>query len=178
MELIRSNIENLFTYYNKNSIDFRGAFIKVFQKSYFKDIPKYDVHEQYFSISKKNVIRGMHFQERPFDHSKIVTCVKGKALDVIIDLRKSSSSFLEIESFEISSDNKLSIFIPPGCAHGFLSLEEDTILLYNVSSEYSPKHDTGIHYNSFGFNWPINKPIVSERDDKLVFLSEYKTKFI
>ena len=155
-------------------LDSRGSFIKIFNSNIFKENSLNSVwSEDYFSISKKHVIRGMHFQEKPHDLYKLVSCLRGQMLDVILDLRKSSFMYKK----HISSKNPELIYLPPGVAHGFMAIEEDTLTSYKVSSLYSAKHDKGIHWSSIGFDWPTNDPITSDRDDKFISLSDYSGDF-
>ena len=148
-------------------------FVKTFNKNVFNELNlNFEIRESYFSISKSNVIRGMHFQLPPYDHDKLVYVPKGAILDVVLDLRKNSPTYKNHISVELSDQNKKSIFIPKGLAHGFKSLLDDTITVYNVSSEYNSKADEGIAFNSFGFDWQNEASIVSTRDlefDELEF---------
>jgi dTDP-4-dehydrorhamnose 3,5-epimerase len=106
----------------------------------------------------------MHFQLPPSDHEKLVYVPSGSILDVVVDLRKKSQTYKQFISVELSAANKKSIFIPKGLAHGFKSMEEDTITVYNVGTEYDSKADQGIHFDSFGFDWQTNDVIMSSRD--------------
>lgn len=158
--------------------DNRGAFIKTFHFDLFKSFDfQVDWKEEYFSISNKNVLRGMHFQIPPYEHDKIVTCIEGKVLDVVIDLRKNSLTYNSIFSVELSSENKTMLLIPKGCAHGFLSLVDNSIMYYKVSTVYNAESDHGILWDSIGFNWPVKSPIISERDKKHPSLTEYYSPF-
>jgi dTDP-4-dehydrorhamnose 3,5-epimerase/CDP-3, 6-dideoxy-D-glycero-D-glycero-4-hexulose-5-epimerase len=136
----------------------------------------FEIRESYFSISKKNVIRGMHFQLPPFDHEKLVFVPKGAILDVVVDLRQKSSTYLQHISVELTEQNKKSIYIPKGLAHGFKSLQDYTITVYNVATEYNPTSDAGIHYNSLGFDWQLNNPILSKRDEEFETLVQFCDK--
>jgi len=136
-----------------------------------------DFREQYYSISKKNVLRGMHFQLPPHDHYKLVTCVEGRILDVVVDLRRSSPTFGQHLCVELSGVRADSIYIPSGLAHGFLVLSRRALVLYNVSSLYAPLHDTGIRWDSAGIQWPVVAPQVSERDAVLPPLAAFETPF-
>lgn len=145
--------------------DQRGSFTKIYnEKEFLKNGISAVFKEQFFTISNKNVLRGMHYQEPPHDHCKLVSCFSGAVLDVVLDLRKSSATYGESQSFELSADNMAVLFIPIGIAHGFLSLEDNSGMMYSVSTEYAEESDSGVHWNSFGFNWPVKQPIVSERD--------------
>lgn len=165
MTIEKTSLDGVYIINNFNSEDIRGTFVKTFNKNFFEE--KYlnlDVRELYYSISNKNVIRGMHFQLPPHDHEKLVFVPVGSIIDVVVDLRKSSSTYKMHTSVELSSENKRSIYIPKGLAHGFKSLTDQTVTVYNVTSEYSRDEDEGIHFNSFGFDWDVNDPIISNRD--------------
>lgn len=158
--------------------DDRGDFIKTFHESTLRaNGIDFRLKESYFSHSHKDVIRGMHFQTPPHQHAKIVFCPQGRILDVILDLRKSSATYGQYFAHELSAENHLAYYIPEGFAHGFISLEDNSITYYLVSSEYSKEHDTGILYNSFGYNWEVEKPIISERDLSFPGLGEFKSPF-
>ena len=158
--------------------DARGTFVKTFHETTLKEAGiNFDLKESYFSLSKKDVIRGMHFQLPPHHHSKIVFCPQGAILDVIIDLRKGSLTYGQHYAHELSAENHLAFFIPEGFAHGFKSLTDDAITYYLVSSEYSQQHDTGVRYDSIGFDWGVNSPVVSERDLGFVGLGEWESVF-
>ncbi len=169
MILEKTNLNGVFIINNFNVNDERGMFVKTYNKNVFNELNlNFEIRESYFSISKSKVIRGMHFQLPPYDHEKLVYVPQGSILDVVIDLRKNSTTYGKYISVELSKQNKKSIFIPKGFAHGFKSLSDDTITVYNVATEYNSKADAGIHYNSFGFDWKVDNPIVSQRD--LAFL--------
>ena len=158
--------------------DARGTFVKTFHETILKEEGIYFVlRESYFSLSKKDVIRGMHFQLPPHHHSKIVFCPQGAILDVIVDLRKSSPTYGQHFAHELSAENHLAYFIPEGFAHGFKSLTDDAITYYLVSSEYSQQHDTGIRYDSIGYGWGVDAPIISERDLSFVNMKEFDSPF-
>jgi len=158
--------------------DERGGFIKTYNQSNFKELGlDVDVKERYFSTSHKNVIRGMHFQIPPLDHIKLVTVMQGAIIDVVLDMRKKSSTFGQYLSIELNSEAGKTIYIPKGFAHGFLALEDYSIVEYNQTTEYTPKNDEGIRYDSFGFNWGINNPIISERDLSFCKFADFNSPF-
>ncbi|PIV97294.1 MAG: dTDP-4-dehydrorhamnose 3,5-epimerase, partial [Flavobacteriaceae bacterium CG17_big_fil_post_rev_8_21_14_2_50_31_13] len=157
--------------------DDRGLFVKTFHKNTFHQHNlAFEIRESYFSVSKRDVIRGMHFQLPPHDHEKLVFVPKGAIVDVVVDLRQNSSTYLQHISVELSEQNKKSIFIPKGLAHGFKSLQDDTITVYNVATEYNPTADAGIHYHSLGFDWAMKNPILSKRDQEFPTLEEFSSK--
>lgn len=161
----KTAIEDLYVVNHTISYDARGSFSKNFQKSIFieKDL-KCDFSEGYYTSSKKNVIRGMHFQSPPYDHEKLVTVISGAIIDVVLDIRKSSKTYGAYFSIHLSSEDARSLYIPKGLAHGFGVLSENAVIQYLVTSEYNASNDNGVLFNSFGFSWPINSPIISDRD--------------
>ena len=177
MEFKELNIAGVFQIKNFIAKDNRGVFVKTFHEDQFVSLGfNGKFTESYYSQSVQNVIRGMHFQLPPNEHEKLVYVTEGKILDVILDLRKSSLTFgkyLSIELHEFGS----SLFIPKGCAHGFLTLSNTATVVYNVTSIYNTKSDTGILWNSFGFDWGINNPILSDRDQSFFSFAEINSPF-
>lgn len=161
----------------KKQEDSRGFFIKNFQKKILKDQGiEFDTWESFYSSSQKDVIRGMHFQEPPKDQHKIVQCMRGHVTDVLLDLRK-GSTYGAVCSFELSEKNPQALFIPKGVAHGFISREDDSWIIYHVTTAYDASCDRGVHWNSFGYDWKVQNPIVSERDQTHPTFEEYQSPF-
>ena len=178
MVIEETKIEGVYIISNFNASDNRGVFVKTFNKEAFAGNKiDFEIRESYFSVSSKNVIRGMHFQLPPHDHEKLVYVPQGEIIDVVVDLRKNSNTFKECISVKLSSENRKSIFIPKGCAHGFKALTDNTITVYNVASEYNSSSDSGIRFDSFGFNWDVENPIVSDRDNSLEPLNQFNSPF-
>lgn len=178
MEIIKTEIDGVYIIKNNRFEDERGLFVKTYHYNVFKENNLCtDFKESYYSVSKKNTIRGMHFQKTPFEHDKLVYVANGKILDVVVDLRKESKTFKKFISVEISRENAYSIYIPKGCAHGFLALEDNTITIYNVSTVYNAGADSGIRYDSFGMDWRVKEPIISERDKSFCSIYELKEYF-
>ncbi len=158
--------------------DDRGSFIKTFHDCMFKEHGvNFTLKESYFSLSKKDVIRGMHFQLPPHHHAKVVFCPQGAILDVIVDLRSKSPTYGQYYAQELSAENHKAYYIPAGFAHGFKALTDDAITYYLVSSEYHKDSDTGILYNSFGFDWGVEEPVISARDLSFSTLGEFRGDF-
>ena len=178
MKLKETSLKGCYEIIPFTTSDRRGTFTKLFNKDIFEGNGLHgNWKEEYFTISRKNVIRGMHFQVPTFEHYKIVYCLHGEVHDVILDLRESSPTYGKTYSLNLSSENKKGIYISKGIAHGFLSLTEKSLLTYKVSSLYSKEHDSGILWNSFGYEWPIKYPITSDRDQNLMTLDDFKTPF-
>ena len=145
--------------------DNRGEFIKTIHKDTFNENKlEFQFFESFFSISKKDVFRGMHFQLPPNDHIKLVYVIKGAIIDVVLDLRNQSPTFGQYFSIELSEENRKGLYIGKGFAHGFLSLENETIVEYHTTTVQNKMSEGGVKWDSFGYKLPINDPIVSERD--------------
>jgi dTDP-4-dehydrorhamnose 3,5-epimerase len=145
--------------------DARGSFVKMFHGPTFRAQGlRTDWREEYHSSSVRDVVRGMHFQLPPADHAKLVFCVIGSVVDVIVDLRRGSPSFGEYRSVALSGAEGTGVYIPSGCAHGFVSTSDMNIMFYKVTSVYAPEADAGIAWDSIGFDWPVRAPIISDRD--------------
>jgi len=146
-------------------IDHRGDFTKIFHLEAFSrlDIP-FNVAETFLTRSRAGVIRGMHFQEGVAAHDKLVFCPKGRVLDVIVDVRPESADFNKPVSLELSEHCQTALLIGKGYAHGFLALEEDSWMVYSTNTIYNPDMDRGVLWSSIAFEWPLNKPVLSERD--------------
>lgn len=158
--------------------DSRGAFVKPFNETFLlgKGI-RLQIKESYYSLSKKNVIRGMHFQLPPHQHAKLVFCATGAILDVALDLRKHSPDYGKYFSCILSAENHKALYIPEGFAHGFKALTDDAMTCYFVSSEYHAASDTGIAFDSIGFDWTCKDPVLSERDRSFVRLQDFISPF-
>ena len=158
--------------------DDRGSFLKVFNEEFFAEKGlEMNFKESYYSISNKNVIRGMHFQIPPFEHTKLVYLNQGKIVDVVLDIRKNSPTYEQYFSIELNTISPILVYIPVGCAHGFHSLEDHTIVTYLQSSVYDKSCDKGIKYNSFKMDWVIENPTLSDRDINFPELSNTNFNF-
>ena len=174
MILKKTKFKDLFVIKQKNNSDKRGNLRETFNDKVLK---KKFVFE-YCTTSKKNVLRGFHFQYKN-KQSKFVNVVKGKILDVVIDLRKNSKTFGKSFKIILSKKNALGLFIPRGFAHAYYSFEKENIIYYKLDNYYSPKFESGIVYNdkSINIKWPKKKMLVSEKDKKLMTIKEFKSKF-
>ncbi|MHA7865676.1 dTDP-4-dehydrorhamnose 3,5-epimerase [Flagellimonas marinaquae] len=179
MKFISTKIKGLFEIHPDIRKDSRGDFFKTFHVDTFESngMPT-QWAEEYVSHSSKNVLRGMHFQVPPMHHHKIVTCLSGAVLDVVVDLRIESTTYQQVYATELNDEKKSGLFIPKGCAHGFLSLQDDSLMFYKVSTVYSPDHDKGILWNSIHLDWPVSNPILSERDKKHPSLQTFISPFL
>jgi dTDP-4-dehydrorhamnose 3,5-epimerase len=178
MDVKELNLAGCFEIDSYVHTDSRGLFAKFCIDQAYREIGiEQNFAEEFFTVSKRNVVRGMHFQVPPKSQHKTVCCIDGKVLDILFDLRMGSPTYLKSDSIELNGKQPKLIYIPPGIAHGFLAEEDNSILLYKVSEGYSRELDQGIHWNSFGYQWPVEEPITSARDDGLPLLSDFITPF-
>ena len=171
-------INDVFVIDNFRSDDERGKFVKTYNTEKLREAG-FDIviNESYYSQSTKDVIRGMHFQVPPHDHEKLIYVTQGEILDVILDIRKESTSYGKCMAVMLNEFEK-SILIPKGCAHGFLTLTETATVVYMISSIYNPSSDSGILWNSFGFDWKVKDPILSDRDRSFVQFGNFESPFL
>lgn len=159
--------------------DQRGIFYESYKKSDFEKTGIiFKFAQANVSISKVNVLRGLHYQTRPKAQAKLVTVIKGAILDVAVDIRNGSPTFGHYHLIELKEEGKM-FWIPEGFAHGFLSLKDDTKVMYWVTREYSPHHERGIIWNdpSIGIKWPNVNVILSEKDLEFKGLDEADINF-
>ncbi len=179
-EIEELNLKGLYLIKTKSFEDERGYFIESYKESeFFEKGIKVRFKQDNISFSRRNVLRGLHFQKKPKAQAKLVRCVKGKIIDVAVDLRKNSETFKKWVSVILSDENKNMLFIPEGFAHGFYVLSDFAVVLYKVSEEYSKEHDAGIRWDDpdININWPVKDPILSEKDKNLPFLKEIEIEF-
>tara|TARA_B100000700_G_C14574486_1_gene637162 strand:+ start:48 stop:575 length:528 start_codon:yes stop_codon:yes gene_type:complete len=170
----KTKFKDLIIIENKSFKDNRGYFKELLKENKIKKRFLFTV----MSYSKKNVIRGLHLQKKK-SQGKFITVLKGKIFDVALDLRKKSKTYGEYFSIVLSEKNSKSIYIPPGFAHGFCSLEKENFIIYNCTNYRDKNSEIGIRYNDKKLNikWPINKPILSNKDKKNMTFDEFKKKY-
>jgi dTDP-4-dehydrorhamnose 3,5-epimerase len=137
----------------------------------------FPIKEIYYSVSKKNTLRGMHFQVPPHSITKLVTCVEGKVFDAIVDLRRQSPDYKKSYTTILSSENRNVLAVREGFAHGYYVLSDTAVMLYLCSGIYYPKEDSGIRWDSCGIEWPEKNPFLSGRDGSFVYLDEFCSPF-
>lgn len=167
MEVIETFIKGLYVLQPKVFYDERGYFFESYNKNAFESIGiSHPFIQDNESKSSKNVLRGLHFQAPPFEQGKLVRVIKGRVLDVAVDIRKKSKTYGKYYSIELSEDNKKMFWIPPGFAHGFVSLEENTIFSYKCTNVYHKQSEGAIIWNdpTIKIDWTVKNPLVSEKD--------------
>jgi dTDP-4-dehydrorhamnose 3,5-epimerase len=172
MKIINTKFKDLKIIQQNTHGDSRGSLRETFNK---KIIKWNDLIFDYATTSKKNVLRGFHFQSK-FQQAKYVTVLKGKILDCVIDLRTKSKTFGKIFKIELSESNCKSLYIPKGFAHAYYSYSNLNIIYYRLSNYYHPEFEDGIIWNdkSIKIKWPSKKPIVSQKDNKLKKFEDFK----
>ena len=182
MNLIKTKLNGLLVLKPTVFKDNRGYFMESYnQKNINKLIGNVNFVQDNESESSRGVLRGLHFQNPPYTQSKLVRCLKGKVLDVVLDLRNNSKTYGMIETILLSEENKEQLFIPKGFAHGFVVISESATLSYKVDNYYKPEFESGIIWNDPDLNidWRINKAeiVVSEKDTKLQPFNNFVTSF-
>lgn len=148
--------------------DGRGAFARVYDETLFaaQGLPTHWPQHNISENKRRGTLRGMHYQTTPHEEPKIVSCLRGAAFDVALDLRPASPTYKKWAGFELSAANRRAFYIPAGCAHGFLTLVDDTALHYLMGAAYSAEHATGARWNdpTFDIKWPFAPTVISPRD--------------
>ena len=182
MEVIKTAIEGLVIIEPKVFQDARGYFFESFSQREFEEkVRKINFVQDNESMSSYGVMRGLHFQRPPYTQSKLVRCVKGKVLDVAVDIRKGSPTYGQHVAVELSEDNHRQFFVPRGFAHGFAVLSETAIFQYKCDNFYAPEADGGISIKdeTLGIDWPIptENAVLSEKDIKHLCLKDFDSPF-
>jgi dTDP-4-dehydrorhamnose 3,5-epimerase len=158
--------------------DDRGRFTKVFRADLFEQWGLATFFaEEYSTLSRQGVLRGMHLQLPPHDHAKLVYCAMGSVLDVLLDLRVGSPTYGQHANFHLDAEAGNALYVAAGVAHGFYVPVGQALMVYKVTTMHSPAHDTGVRWDSAGIDWPNSAPIVSARDRALPTLEEFTSPF-
>ena len=180
MEITKTAIKGLLIFTPRIHADSRGYFCENFRKNHFEELGlNIDFVQENESMSQKGTLRGLHLQAPPFAQDKLIRVIKGKILDVAVDIRKESPTFGKHVSIELSEENKRSFLVPKGFAHGFYCLENDTIVNYKCSDYYNQSSELGLAWNSpeLSIEWPSLNPIISDKDRIQPKLSDFSSPF-
>ena len=167
MEVIETKIKDLLIINPKVFGDARGYFFESYNEADFKE---HGINVKFIqdnqSLSNTGVLRGLHFQTPPYDQGKLVRVITGAVLDVAVDIRKNSPTYGEHIAIELSAENKTMFYIPPGFAHGFLTLQDNTIFSYKCTNLYNKASEGTVLWNdtNLNINWNISNPLLSEKD--------------
>lgn len=180
MEVINTPIPDLYIIQPKVFEDERGYFFESYNKLNFEKagiITEFVQDNQ--SLSQKDVLRGLHFQNPPYAQGKLVRAIKGSILDVAVDIRKTSKTYGQHFDIVLNESNKTMLWIPPGFAHGFLTLENDTIFSYKCTNTYNKASEDSILWNdpTINIKWGINNPILSEKDKTGKLFKDFESMF-
>ena len=176
MEIKKTDFNGVLILQPKVLEDARGSFMESYRSEWFAGVKFIQDNE---AVSKKGVIRGLHFQRPPFAQSKLIRVLSGRILDVIVDLRKSSETFGKVFSIELSSENKTQLLVPKGFAHGYATLSDTATVLYKVDQYYNKIYDTGIHplSEALSIDWQVSAILLSEKDQTLTDFKDFKSPF-
>ena len=182
MKFVNTPIEGLIIIQPTVLTDDRGCFLESYNKKKFEEaIGKISFLQDNETKSYRGVLRGLHFQKPPYAQAKLVRCVEGKVLDVAVDIRHGSKTYGQHIIVELSGQNKKQVFIPRGFAHGFVVLSNSAIVSYKVDNRYNSAYDSGIRWDDrlLNIQWELNisEILISKKDAKLPFFSEFKTPF-
>ncbi len=174
---INSEIQGIRLFELKKFGEERGSFWESFQKN--KLNIDFDFVQDNIATSQKDVLRGLHFQSPPVDQGKFVQVIKGSVIDVIVDIRKNSTTYGQHLCVNLSNQNNLALWVPPGFAHGYLTLEDNTIFHYKCTNIYNPDSEGGLMWNDPGLNidWGIDNPILSNKDKLNFSFNTFTTPF-
>lgn len=180
MEIIKTGIAGLLIVKPQVFEDYRGYFFESYNKEKFlsQGIDQNFVQDNE-SKSMKGVLRGLHFQAPPFAQGKLVRVMKGAVLDVAVDLRKQSPTYGKWASIELTESNKWMYWVPPGFAHGFLTLEDNTVFFYKCTNVYNKMSEGSIRWNDpdLGIDWGISQPLLSDKDREAPLFKDFTSPF-
>ena len=180
MEIIKTKLEGLLIIKPRVFEDERGFFFESYNQEKLKALGFNETFVQdNLSKSQKGVLRGLHFQKPPYAQGKLIQVIKGAVLDVVVDIRKNSETFGQHFSIEINERNKDQLFVPEGFAHGFLTLEDETIFSYKCTNNYHQASEGALMWNDPDLNidWPIEAPMVSEKDQIAESFNDFESPF-
>jgi len=182
MEFIPLPIQGAYEIIPKVFRDPRGTFSTVFDSTEFERnglVSNWLLDNQSVNL-QRGILRGMHFQVPPYSQTKLVRAVVGRALDVIVDLRRQSPSFLKVVGLELDDQRTNMIYVPKGCAHAYLTLTDHCVISYKVDEIYAPASEGGLRWNDpdIDFRWPLDgEPVISEKDGKWPLLRDWQNPF-
>ncbi len=180
MKVIKEFPEGLVSIYPQVFGDERGFFLESFNQLKYADfLNEHTFVQDNLSKSKKGVLRGLHFQAPPFDQGKLVQVITGSVLDVAVDIRSASPSYGKSFQVVLNASDRNQLWIPPGFAHGFVSLEDDTIFSYKCTNSYSKEHEGCILWNdpTLAIDWNVNNPVISQKDLEGTLFSAFTSPF-
>ncbi len=180
MKLTETRLKGLYVLEAKVFHDPRGYFFEGFNRGLLKENGlDIEIAQTNISKSQANVVRGLHFQNPPFEQGKLIRVLSGAVLDVVVDIRKNSSTYGEHLAIELSEENCKALWVPPGFAHGFKTLKDDTLFYYDCTQVYDKQSEGSIVWNDsdLNINWDIENPTLSEKDEKASNFKDLVSQF-
>ena len=176
MKVIETKLEGVFIIEPQVFGDARGWFMETYSEKKTPQIACDFVQDNQSYSSEKGTLRGIHYQTPPMAQAKLLRCIRGSIMDYAVDIRPDSKTYKQWVAVELSAENKKQLFVPRGFGHAFITLTEDTEVLYKADNYYSPEHDRAILWSDpeLGIDWGTDSPIVSEKDKNAPLLSELK----
>ncbi len=180
MEIVETKIPGLLIIKPTVFEDARGYFFESYNKQRFL---QHGIDQNFVqdneSMSQNGVLRGLHFQKPPFEQGKLVRVMKGSVLDVAVDIRKSSPTYGQWESVELTQNNKWMYWLPPGMAHGFVALENNTVFFYKCTNVYNQESEGSICWNdpTLDIQWPLSNPIITDKDKNAPYFKDFISPF-
>lgn len=182
MKKFETKIKHVYVIEPRVFDDYRGWFMESWSQRKMEEIGLYYdfVQDNHSFSAQKGTLRGLHFQKEPDSQAKLVRCTRGSVLDVVVDLRKGSPTYLKWEAVELSAENKKQLLMPRGCAHAFLTLTDNVEFIYKTDNYYAPQSDRNIRWNDpdIDIDWPIAKPILSDKDANAPLLENSDVDFV
>ena len=180
MEIQKTPIDGLLLLKPQVAYDPRGYFYESYRKDLFASLGvTEDFVQDNQSLSQKGILRGLHFQAPPYAQGNLVRVIAGAVLDVVVDIRKASPTYGQHFSITLAAENLLQFWMPPGFAHGFLTLEDNTIFAYKCTNYYNQPAEGGIRWNDpvLGIDWNVESPLLSEKDTITPLLKDFDSPF-
>lgn len=181
MPIVETSIPSVLLIKPRVFSDVRGWFIETYstRQYYAAGIHNVFIQDNHSFSAQKGTLRGLHFQKPPMAQTKLIHCTRGAILDIAVDIRNGSPTYLKWVRVELSAENKQQLLIPKGFAHGFITLTDDVEVQYKVDNDYSPENDCNIRYNdpTIGIDWGIEEPFLSDKDRNAPFLKDCDATF-
>ncbi|QTF91401.1 dTDP-4-dehydrorhamnose 3,5-epimerase [Halomonas sp. BM-2019] len=176
MKFIKTDLKDAYLIELEMRGDDRGFFARSMCRDEFSEVglDSNFVQQNTSFSAQRGTLRGMHFQRAPFGEDKLVRCISGAIVDVIVDIRKDSPTYLKHQMFELTSRNRLQLYVPKGFAHSFMTLEDNVEVSYLVTAPYTPASEDGLRYSDeeLGIDWPLPVTVISEKDDSWPLLKD------
>lgn len=175
MEFFKTNVDGAFLVKPRKIKDDRGFFARAWCATDFSEAGlNATIRQSNMAVTQKcGTLRGLHYQRTPHAETKFIRCVRGRIFDVVVDLRPESATFRQWDGFELNANNNQALYVPEGCATGYLTLQDDSKIYYHTSADFAPEFATGVRYDdpAFGIKWPLQDiAVISDQDNSWSYL--------